>query len=78
MAEAVAGSEEEVRSKLMVSYECEATSPLVYSRNSLEIMQEYTKLGLPIGFNPILMTGTTSPLTFAGTLAMHMADMKLE
>jgi len=75
MAETIAGSAEELRSKPMLSYECEGTSPLVYSTNSLEIMEEYASRGLPISFNPMPLTGATSPVTFAGTLALHVAEI---
>jgi trimethylamine--corrinoid protein Co-methyltransferase len=75
MAETIAGDAEELRSKPMISYECEGTSPLVYSTSSLEIMEEYASRGLQISFNPMPLTGATSPVTFAGTLALHVAEI---
>jgi trimethylamine--corrinoid protein Co-methyltransferase len=75
MAEAIVGGEEELRSKPMISYECEATSPLVYSTNSLEIMEEYARLGLPVSFNSMPLAGATSPVTFAGTVVIHLAEV---
>ncbi|MEM1574270.1 MAG: trimethylamine methyltransferase family protein [Candidatus Methanomethylicaceae archaeon] len=49
------------------------TDPLIYSKNSLENLQYYAKLGLPIFFCSMPLSGGTAPVTLAGTIVIQNA-----
>ncbi|MCK4617268.1 trimethylamine methyltransferase family protein [Candidatus Aerophobetes bacterium] len=75
MFKVVAGGEEKLRDKPMIEAFVEPISPLQFSREGLEILIEFAKLGLPVGFGPMAMTMATAPATLAGTIAQENAEI---
>ena len=75
MFKVVAGGEEKLRDKPMIEAFVEPISPLQFSKEGLEILIEFAKLGLPVGFGPMAMTMATAPATLAGTIAQENAEI---
>jgi len=75
MAAMIVGDEEKLRKRPIIGYECEATSPLQYATHSLEIVWEMASYGFPVFFAPMPMAGVTAPVTLAGTLVVHNAEV---
>lgn len=75
MASAIVGGEEELRKKPIITIYLCITSPLHYYKPTLDAVVETCRLGLPtmVCSNP--MSGATSPVTLAGTLALNMAEL---
>lgn len=55
MFRVVAGGEIELRNKPMTEAFIEPISPLQFSKEGLEILIEFAKAGLPVGFGPMAM-----------------------
>ena len=53
----------------------EPISPLQLSKEGLDILVEFARTGLPVGFGPMAMTMATAPATLAGTIAQENAEM---
>ncbi len=51
-----------------------STSPLMFDKNALETMLVYAKYNQPVIITPASMSGTTSPVTLAGTIALSNAE----
>ena len=75
MARVVAGSEAELRRRKMVTYFAEPISPLRWAGHSLEIVLMLAEHDCPITLGPMVTTGGSGPVTLAGTLAMHHAEI---
>lgn len=75
MAKLVAGGDEELRKKKILTYFAEPISPLQYAPHTLDIVLKFSKYGLPIYLGPMVTMGCTGPVTLAGTLALHNAEM---
>jgi trimethylamine--corrinoid protein Co-methyltransferase len=74
MSEAVYGKEELERKPRIRYYVFEPRSPLVYEPLSLEIVKEFAVRNYPVLIAPMPMAGMTSPITIAGSLALHNAE----
>lgn len=75
MAAAVAGGEDELRRRNIVMGGCCPQSPLGYSKGAAESIIAYAGFGLPNHICPMVMSGGTGPVTLAGTLVIHNAEV---
>lgn len=75
MAAAVAGGEDELRRRNLVMGGCCPQSPLGYSKGAAESIIAYAGFGLPNHVCPMVMSGGTGPVTLAGTLVIHNAEV---
>lgn len=72
---AVAGGGERLRAEPMVEAFVEPVSPLQFGREGLEVLIEFARMGLPVGFGPMAMSMGTAPATLAGTIAQENAEI---
>jgi len=70
----IAGGEEKLRDKPFVSVITNPISPLTIEANTLDILNFCATHGIPVTCNPAPITGTTSPVTLAGTLSQMHAE----
>jgi len=75
MFKVVVGGEVKLRNKPMTEAFIEPISPLQLSKEGLEVLVEFAKVGLPVGFGPMAMTMATAPATLAGTIAQENAEI---
>ena len=75
MAKIVAGGQDELRRKKILTYFAEPVSPLQYAPHTLEIVLKLTQYELPIYLGPMVTMGGTGPVTMAGALALHNAEI---
>ncbi len=75
MAVAAAGSEEQLRQKPMFAVNCCPTTPLQITKTSARTVIALAKLNIPINYISMAMAGATSPVTLAGTLVCHNAEV---
>ena len=75
MAEAVAGGKEELRARPLVSFLTCPVSPLKLVRDTCEIIMGAARSGMCIGVLSLAMAGGSSPVTLAGTLVTHNAEV---
>jgi len=75
MISMVAGGEEELRRRPMLICMLNPTSPLQWDRVMIEGMMEYVKLGQIVIPSPEIMSGATGPVTLAGTIMQHNAEV---
>ena len=75
MARVVAGGDQALRDRPIVStYQC-CISPLVYDKGPIEAAIEFARGGLPSGFISMGIPCATAPSTLAGTLVSMNAEM---
>jgi trimethylamine--corrinoid protein Co-methyltransferase len=74
MAETVAGGGEELRKRPIVSALAEPVSPLQHSIPQTKNLIEYARRGLPVHITNHPITGFTSPITLAATIAQSNAE----
>ncbi len=70
----VAGGEEELRKKHLVTLYSEPVSPLVFEKDFTEAIIEWSNYGQPVIWYPASKPGATSPVTLAGTLIQGFAE----
>ncbi|WP_330396595.1 trimethylamine methyltransferase family protein [Butyricicoccus pullicaecorum] len=58
-----------------VSYLLDTVSPLGFTRESLEIALQFAAAGMPLDMTPLVMAGSTAPVTLAGALAQQNAEV---
>jgi len=75
MFEALRGGAEALRQFPPIEGFIEPVSPLQFRRESLEILAEFARAGLPVGFGPMVICGSSGPVTLAGTLAQENAEI---
>jgi trimethylamine--corrinoid protein Co-methyltransferase len=75
MASTIVGGKEELRKKPILTVLTCITSPLSYYRETLEAFVEACKFGIPTMVDSGPIVGATSPVTFAGTLALNVAEL---
>jgi len=71
----VAGSLDALRDDPVVSFGTCPVSPLKLPRDATEVIVECSRLGLPDCILSMAMAGGTAPVTLAGTLVMHNAEV---
>ncbi len=75
MAAMLAGGKEQLQAKPFISIiTAFAISPLKLCTQSTLIMQECNRQGIPVALSAAPMSGSTSPMTMAGTLAQLHAE----
>jgi trimethylamine---corrinoid protein Co-methyltransferase len=75
MAALLAGGEDQLKAKPFVSIITSfAISPLKLCTQSTRIMQACNRQGIPVALSAAPMSGSTSPMTMAGTLAQLHAE----
>ena len=75
MAAAVAGGKEKLKDRPIVSGCTCPQSPLTISSGCADPIIEYAKAGLPQNILSMALAGATSPVTLAGTLVTHNAEV---
>lgn len=58
-----------------VSYLLDTVSPLGFTQESLAIALQFAEAGMPLEMTPLVMAGSTAPVTFAGALAQQNAEV---
>ncbi len=75
MAALVAGGREELRRRPLVTFNVCPTSLLKLIPECTDVVMLAAKAGVPINIISMAMAGATSPVTLAGTLATHNAEV---
>jgi trimethylamine--corrinoid protein Co-methyltransferase len=75
MASVVAGGKDKLKDRPIVSGCACPQSPLAISTGCSEAIVEYAKAGLPMNILSMALAGGTSPVTLAGTLVTHNAEV---
>lgn len=75
MAAAVVGGKEKLRERPIVSGAACPQSPLALSKGCCEGIIEYAKARLPMNVLSMAMAGGSSPISLAGTLVTHNAEV---
>ena len=75
MAAAVAGGKENLRKRPIASTVVCPTSPLTISNETTEPIIVYAENGVPCTVLSMVMAGSTAPVTLAGTLVVHNAEV---
>jgi trimethylamine--corrinoid protein Co-methyltransferase len=70
----VSGGESELRARPQIEAFVEPISPLQFPTAGMEILLEFTRLGLPVSYGPMVQAGATGPVTLAGTLVQENAE----
>lgn len=75
MAAAVVGGEDKLRERPIFSCNICPTSPLQLVDHAAEVIIEGARAGIAINMLSMAMAGATSPITLAGTLVTHNAEV---
>jgi trimethylamine---corrinoid protein Co-methyltransferase len=75
MLVAIVGSEEELRQRPLVTFNNCAVTPLKLPRECCEIIMVSARAGLMVTVLSQALTGGSSPITLAGTLVIHNAEV---
>jgi len=75
MASAVAGGREALRERPLLSTIVCPTSPLQLTEECCEVIIESAREGIPVNVLSMAMAGGSSPVTLAGTLVVHNAEV---
>ncbi len=75
MAAAVVGGLDKLRERPLVSALVCPTSPLQLHTHTAEIIIECARYGVPVNVLSMAMSGASSPVTLAGTLVTHNAEV---
>lgn len=75
MASAVAGGRDKLRSRPIISADVCPQSPLSLARETCETIIAYARHDIPVNVLSMALAGGTSPVTLAGTLVTHNAEV---
>ena len=75
MATIVAGGEDEFRRRPLVGFGCCPVSPLQLPRDATDVIIESARAWVPDTILSMAMSGGASPVTLAGTLVLHNAEV---
>ena len=75
MAEAAAGSAEALRQRPFAACYINVTTGLVHNREALQKLLYLAEKGLPALYIPVVSSGTTGPITMAGSIALGNAGV---
>ena len=75
MAAVIAGGKDKLRARPIASTVVCPTSPLTISNETTEPIIVYAENGLPCTVLSMVMAGSTAPVTLAGTLVVHNAEV---
>jgi len=71
---AVRGSAEALRQKPLALFSCCPTAPLKWSRETSQNVIDCARLGVPVEFISMPLTGFVSPVTLVGSVVEHAAE----
>jgi trimethylamine--corrinoid protein Co-methyltransferase len=74
IATAIVGSKEQLKKRPIISAVQCVFSPLTYEKGMIEGAMEYARAGVPVVVMPMPLSGTTGPVTSAGTMAQNNAE----
>lgn len=74
MAAAVRGGYDELAEKPYVMVYCEPTTPLVHTKEPLEILMRCAKYGVPCVYTPGMIVGATAPMTMPAAMTVGLAE----
>ena len=74
MSALVAGGDEELKQRPLLSAFCEVTSPLQLEHRQIEVLTNYARRGLPLYTHSHPIAGLTSPVTLAGEIVLMNAE----
>lgn len=75
MAAVIAGGRDKLRERPIVSTMICPSSPLQLHKGNAEIIMESARASVPVNVLPMVMAGATAPVTLAGTLVVHNAEV---
>jgi trimethylamine--corrinoid protein Co-methyltransferase len=75
MASAIVGGEDNLRKRPIYTPLCCPNSPLSLNPDTTEIIIESARAGIPINVLSMALSGGTGPVTLAGTLVVHNAEV---
>ena len=75
MGAAIVGGADELRRRPVISALVCPVSPLQLHTNTCEIIIEFARAGVPVNVLSMAMSGASSPITLAGTLVTHNAEV---
>ncbi len=75
MAVLVAGGEEALKQRPLISALCEATTPLRFVESQMRVLKSFASRGLPLMLHSHPIAGFTSPVTLAGELLITNAEV---
>lgn len=75
MAAAIVGGMDKLRERPIISTTICPTSPLQLHSGNCEVLIEFAKAGLPCNILSMAMSGASSPVSLAGTLVTHNAEV---
>lgn len=75
MASIIVGGMDELRARPIVSALICPTSPLQMSNHGCDVIMEFARAGIPVNVLSMALAGGTSPITLAGTLVTHSAEV---
>jgi len=75
MGVAIMGSEEEMRRRPIGSIVIGTTAPLQLIPETCDVITECARLGVPVMIGSEVLSGATGPVTLAGTLIIHAAEV---
>jgi trimethylamine---corrinoid protein Co-methyltransferase len=75
MAEAAARDEAHLRSGALLEYNVETVSPFRFAPHSLQIMQECALGGIPMSCGPMLVMGSSAPMSHLATMTLENAEI---
>lgn len=75
VAELLVGGRDALKQRPIMFANINPVSPLQHAREMVEGTLEFARYGLPVCFSPQVQAGTTGPVTLAGTLAQHNAEV---
>ncbi len=75
MAEIVAGGSKELKERPVLSIGVCPVSPLKIPKEAAEVIVVTARYGIPIEILSMAMAGASSPMTMAGTLVVHNAEV---
>lgn len=75
MGAAITGSAEELRRRPVISALVCPVSPLQLHTNTAEIIIEFARAGVPVNILSMAMSGASAPISLAGTLVTHNAEV---
>lgn len=75
MMAAVRGGRQALAQRPLTAAFVEPISPLTFCRESIEILTEFARAGLPVGIGPMAICGVTAPATLAGTVVQENAEI---
>jgi trimethylamine--corrinoid protein Co-methyltransferase len=75
MGASIAGGEDKLRERPVISALICPTSPLQMSNEACEIIMEFSRAGVPVNILSMGLAGGTTPVTIAGTLVAHNCEV---